>query len=405
MLAFTSLILLSLRGAVGLGNDLHNQCKIECPVKSAYEFANLQAMVNTYAGDLWDESPGDFPTTVTVRIHKYQLFHYQKNYGCQFKSLIEDPLAKDRLHKKNLVTPASFFTDYQRFKDQEAWLKKIVADNPEKAKLAVMGHSIEGRPLYVVRLSANKSFTRKAIWVNGGQHAREWLSPAACLYLIQEYLGSTSTNSTNNQKLTKYDLIVAPNINPDGYEYSHTMNRYWRKNKRVNRDGSIGVDLNRNWDFKWNEINGGGATSSEVYPGLGPASEPEVKATADYILSLKDQILAGIDVHTYGQVVLRNYGWTMTPSRDEAKFKRHGDAMALAAKKVQQKKYKSQLSAGLYPTSGSLDDWFYERAGFAGFTFEMRDDGICGFVCPKEYIVPNGKELVAAVGALADQLQ
>ena len=37
----------------------------------------------------------------------------------------------------------------------------------------------------------------------------------------------------------------------DGYEYSHTNSRMWRKNRKKNEDGrTVGVDLNRNWPNK-----------------------------------------------------------------------------------------------------------------------------------------------------------
>lgn len=43
---------------------------------------------------------------------------------------------------------------------------------------------------------------------------------------------------------------MAPLLNPDGYEYSHTNDRMWRKNRSPPPSGSScwGVDLNRNWD-------------------------------------------------------------------------------------------------------------------------------------------------------------
>ena len=36
------------------------------------------------------------------------------------------------------------------------------------------------------------------------------------------------------------------------YEYTRTNNRYWRKNRSKNAGSNcIGVDLNRNWGYKW----------------------------------------------------------------------------------------------------------------------------------------------------------
>ena len=46
--------------------------------------------------------------------------------------------------------------------------------------------------------------------------------------------------------------IILPCLNPDGYRYSYTSERYWRKNRNTNGGSSCkGVDLNRNYDIQW----------------------------------------------------------------------------------------------------------------------------------------------------------
>lgn len=50
----------------------------------------------------------------------------------------------------------------------------------------------------------------------------------------------------------KYQIHILPVANPDGYEYSHTGQRLWRKNRKLNWGATcVGVDLNRNWGYKW----------------------------------------------------------------------------------------------------------------------------------------------------------
>lgn len=390
---FTAALLAAL--VSGLGNDLHNQIQVVCEARNQHEFAELVLLVDKMEADLWEESPKQFPSMLPIRIHKSQWSAFKARFHCPSAAPLYIPPPPS---KKDFALLTDFFADYRSFADQEAFLKQLVGNHSALAKSEVIGRSLEGRPLYILHLSSNFAAKKKAVWVNGGQHAREWLASAACLYLLRDAL-------TNPHKLlNKFDLLIAPNLNPDGYEQSRNVNRYWRKNMRRNRDGSMGVDLNRNWNNKWNQINGGGAPNSEVYPGTGPASEPEVAVTAAYIYANRSKIMAGVDVHTYGEVVLRNYGWTTKPCPDEPRFKRYGDAMAKAAQQVAKEHYSSELSAGLYPTSGSLDDWFYMKAGFPGFTFEMRDDGTFGFVTPSSYIVPNGQELVQAILALINLL-
>ena len=65
--------------------------------------------------------------------------------------------------------------------------------------------------------------------------------------MLKEYrLQTTSTSreeatTTNNNNdafseitclLTKYDFYFLPLLNPDGYEFTHTAERFWRKNRR-----------------------------------------------------------------------------------------------------------------------------------------------------------------------------
>lgn len=106
-------------------------------------------------------------------------------------------------------------------------------------------------------------------------------------------------------------------------------------------------------------------------------------------------------------LVLRNYGWKLQPTDREDDLARLGDAMANAMNQVSQdsQRYKSQRSADLYPSSGSMDDWLFEKARIPGFTIELRDKGYYGFVIPPKFIVPTGEELLAAIVTVAEELK
>lgn len=203
--------------------------------------------------------------------------------------------------------------------------------------------------------------------------------------------------------LDKFNIVVAPLINPDGYEYSRNTDRMWRKNRTPNADGSYGTDLNRNWGAEWGFIGTTRDPDSDIYCGSSAESEPEVKNMAKYVLSLPNRI-AGLDVHSYGQKVLRNYGYTMADTKDEAHVSPIGNNMAAMATRKYQITYHSQKSAALYPTGGGLDDWFYIKAGMYGFTVELRDDGTYGFILPAAQIRQTGEELVEIIKGLLSRL-
>jgi carboxypeptidase A4 len=81
------------------------------------------------------------------------------------------------------------------------------------------------------------------------------------------------------------DFHIVPLLNVDGYRYSHSKNRMWRKNRKIIPGSCNGVDLNRNFGYKWGQI--GGATVDTCawnYAGKDAFSEPESKAIQNYVL-------------------------------------------------------------------------------------------------------------------------
>ena len=97
--------------------------------------------------------------------------------------------------------------------------------------------------------------------------------------------------------LNTTEVWVVPVGNPDGYQYTFTNERLWRKNLRDNDgDGEItiadGVDLNRNFESHWglDEEGSSGIPSSGTYRGIAPNSEPETQAVVKFIKQQRFQI-------------------------------------------------------------------------------------------------------------------
>ena len=113
-----------------------------------------------------------------------------------------------------------------------------------------IGTTYEGRQINMVTVSLNPSAkpTKPAIFLECGIHAREWVSPATCLYAIDELIGSGQNGllgqckysilclERNSFPLTFLwpidDFYIIPVTNPDGYAYTWDGNRMWRKNRR-----------------------------------------------------------------------------------------------------------------------------------------------------------------------------
>ena len=62
-----------------------------------------------------------------------------------------------------------------------------------------------------------------------GIHAREWISPAVVTYMMREL----TENITGQQELVdELDWYIVPSVNPDGYAYTWSDDRLWRKTRR-----------------------------------------------------------------------------------------------------------------------------------------------------------------------------
>jgi len=277
-----------------------------------------------------------------------------------------------------------------------------------------IGASAQNRAQPAVRIWGNtgrSNATRRA-YFQCQIHAREWISGATCNYIVDAIVREYKSNNNNVARtlLNQLELVVVPFVNPDGYAWTWTNDRQWRKNRRnITGNACIGTDLNRNYNTHWGQGGSSNSSCSDTYMGPSVASEPETKNTAAFWKTLQNStaaIVAAIDWHSYSQLVLRPWGWTSADSPDEAVLKAAGDKYAADIRATSNRVYTSQKSIQLYVTTGTASDWFYDteantnNAGFraAGFTIELRPTGAPpGFELPPAEIVPTGNENYVAV--------
>ena len=184
----------------------------------------------------------------------------------------------------------------------------------------------------------------------------------------------------------KLELFIIPIGNPDGYEYSWTTNRLWRKNRS---HGGAGVDLNRNFDLQWGVSGSSSNPSSDVYSGPHASSEVETAAMESLFLKLADRIVLALDFHTFSQTIL--WPWSYDVSSVHPEEKMHQDTAEIFAPSGQS--YTAMRSGKVYPSSGSASD-FYARDGVISLTIELppRYAGMLGFCPPPDAIVEAGAD-------------
>jgi carboxypeptidase A1 len=290
-------------------------------------------------------------------------------------------------NQNQTLTDEKFFSNYQRYEIIRSQYKQWALKYPHLTNyVGDIGKTHENRTIFAMDVT-NRNFSgpKKDIVYIGGQHAREWISPATVAYITHKLITDFETDPLIKQHLNQYIFRIIPVANPDGYEYSHNKDRFWRKNRRQNSLLDYGVDLNRNWNDHWSLYGSSNYTWEDVYNGPSPNSEPEVQSIINYVMKFPKRY-GVIDWHSFGQLILRNWGWTATDSKNEPQLVEASQKMVDAFKKHGYT-YRHQKSSGLYQASGSADDWMTSVAGMFALTVELcpseeKHDTIMGFALP-----------------------
>lgn len=287
-------------------------------------------------------------------------------------------------------------------------LHRLAESRPEIAELREIGRSVEDRPIWALRIGERRGSEHKLLFM-GCHHAREWISVEVA-YMLAEHLVNNADQAPVQGWLQRGEIWVAPMVNPDGHEFSRTQNRLWRKNRRRNADGTMGVDPNRNYGYMWGtlDIN----TSShvprdETYVGPRAFSEPETRAVRNLVA--RELFRGVITYHSFSQLILYPWGYTSRPIRDpsdRATMTKLAKRMQGLIREVHGVTYTPQQSSQLYPTAGDTTDWTYGEYGIPSFTIELRPDSIenGGFILPPEQIQPTFEENLPAAQEFIERL-
>ena len=263
-----------------------------------------------------------------------------------------------------------------------AQLHNIAATYPHIAQLKKIGHSIQKRDMLVMRLTNEKAGKDKPqVLFVATHHAREWVATEMAMRLIKYLTANYGSDGRVTELLDTVEVWIMPVGNPDGYQYTFTTERLWRKNLRDNDgDGQItiadGVDLNRNFAAHWGLDDEGSSPvwSSGTYRGTAPHSEPEVQTLVDFIRANDFKFI--LSYHTYGNLILYPWGWQVqTPSLDDPIFVAQAgtDDNPGIWDSLLGVGYDPGVGADLYTTNGDFTDWAYYELGIPAQTVELTD--------------------------------
>ena len=129
-----------------------------------------------------------------------------------------------------------------------------------------------------IRVHGGKGSQVNRVALLFGEHSRELISPETGLMLLKMLCGGTSQPKLVQEALATSDFQLILNANPISRAKVEQGDYCLRDNPR-------GVDLNRNWDEKWEF--GDQAESGDQYRGEAPFSEPETQLVRDLLTDFR----------------------------------------------------------------------------------------------------------------------
>ncbi|XP_034123871.1 titin [Drosophila guanche] len=304
---------------------------------------------------------------------------------------VENPPAEKIAELQNRKGHRLTWQAYHRLEDIHGFIDYMAKTYPDICSTEIIGYSVEKRPLKILKIS-NGNARNPGVWIDGGMHAREWISPATVTFIANQLAEGWEDLPEHMRSINWY---IHPVANPDGYEYSHTTDRLWRKNMRAHGRQCPGVDLNRNFGYKWGGKGTSASPCSQTYRGSKAFSEPETFYISKFISGFpRETFQAYLSFHSYGQYILYPWGYDYQLTQDRADLDRVARQAGTSITKSTGVKYTVGSSATtLYPAAGGSDDWAKGIAGIKyAYTIEMGDTGRYGFVLPARFIQYNGKD-------------
>lgn len=295
---------------------------------------------------------------------------------------------------------------YRTVEESYATMDALAAAHPNLARVMDIGPSWlrtrdagAGYRMRVLRLNnaATDSTIRikPSLVVFGSIHAREY-TPAEVLTRFGEWLVTGyGIDSQATWLLDNFRFHLVLQANPDGRKKAEA-GLSWRKNVN-NLNGTCstnayGVDLNRNFPFRWNSAAGGsnGNPCAGNYRGPSRASEPETAALLRYVAGAPDSngVYRGgvlgdrrgdattsaapgdyrgmfIDLHSYARMVLWPWSHTTSAPPNAAALRTLGRRIAWF------NGYSPRQWTGLYVADGTTTDTVYGLLGAPSYTLEM----------------------------------
>lgn len=382
----------------------------EVNVKNVDEIKLINDLENELLLDVWSHALPGKPGQILVSKEQSKTFEDAlKAAGVDYKIEVENIKELLDIEDQKLAAAASrssrnssrlSFDTIHTYEEVDAYLEELARAYPNVVTLVLGGTSFQGRPIKYIRIS-NTNFqdtSKPVVIMQSLLHAREWVTLPATLYAIEKLV----IDVTDPDLINNVDWIILPVVNPDGYVWTHTNSRFWRKNRRTGLligDICVGVDLNRNFDMNWSTASSNNVCS-DTYHGTRAASEPETQVVANILAEHRGRVALFLDIHSFGSMILYGYGNGVLPPNG---LFLHLVGI-LMAQEIDRVKWASNpnyvvgnIAHVLYDASGGASDYGMVAGATYSYTYELPayrniQGTLNGFLVDPDFIEQAGYE-------------
>lgn len=362
----------------------------------------------------------------------YKYERYPVNVDPKYNNLRLNFISNCQSYDTYITSPTSFTLGsrggFYTLAELEAQIDDMVADRPDLVSKSTIGNTLQGRPIWVVKISDNVSAdeTEPEVLYSGLHHAREGMGMMGLIYYMRYLIENYDNNPKIKDLVNSRELFFIPVANIDGFNYN-TTSANWTAGRRMRRknmynvpvgynpnaaitgaaadgSGGPGVDINRNYGTYWgssysnSNVGSSGTASADAYRGTAAFSEPETQRIRDFVNGRSFKL--ALNYHCYSNLWIRPQG------PDLAIY----PATALAAADVNIynslgalfTKYNCYLYGTpkqvLYEVNGYSDDWFFSDPSHSPVYSFSPEVGTAtdGFWCAQARIIPLAKEMLFA---------
>ncbi len=306
--------------------------------------------------------------------HNFIVDHVHKNFFEVYGKKGTLKLLKKNGFKAGFQKIRKSLISYPSFDDNTKKLKKLARKYPNITKLFSIGKSVEGRDLWVMKISDNPNkdeFEPEFKYISS-MHGDEIVGRELLILFIEDLLSMyQKKNKKVVQLVNNTEIFIMPSMNPDGSEVP----------KRANANG---VDLNRNFpDFTTND--------DDNTP---DGREPETQA----IMKWQKERHFSFSANFHGGAVVVNYPW-------DTKSQRHPmDKFVVKFSKYyasfnQPMRDNPEFPEGIingsdwYEVDGGMQDWSYHWHNDLQVTIELSNTKYPDYSTISKFYKDNRKSL------------